>query len=75
MLTLCVGIKPDRHEEIAIEGIDCPACQALEELRETKEKLLEANKTIQAQDEMIAGLRSYPPRFPIPNPAYRPKEL
>lgn len=57
MLTICKGVKPDRHEEIAIEGIDCPACEALEKLREARERLLEANQKIEEQDYMILSLR------------------
>lgn len=58
MLTICVGTgklgSDTRHEEVVINGIECPACMAIEAKLDAEGKLAEANLMLEHSDRMMA---------------------
>jgi len=49
-LNICTGTgrqgSSTRHEAVAIEGIDCPACEAIEERDRARDELASANREL-----------------------------
>lgn len=47
-MQICPGVRGARHEAVVHEGIDCPVCEALEQLANANEKLQKLDRTIES---------------------------
>lgn len=58
MLNVCDGFRGQRHQQVCYDGIDCPACEALDAALEAEESLRQANTRLEQFDKEMDALRN-----------------